>query len=200
MNFNELLEYLDLEDAGQFEYFESMADLLESEDYIEQEAMYQLFDGADKTMIAELLSDYFEDILEGLPENSGEIFSLLHQIKLSLIGMVSGIEEDEDDALRRFTDQFYRFKNWYSHESEVILVPEDGGQPLYHSVRDAITASRLEKLGGEKYDYNFENALDYELDSYTMSFSELMQTEEEDQEGTIIFSPDEGEPGGEYDD
>lgn len=196
MDFNELLEYLDLEDASQFEYFESMADLLESEDYIEQEAMYQLFDGADHTMVAELLADYFEDLLEGLPENSGEIFSLLHQIKLSLIGMAS--QMDDEDMLRRFTDQFYRFQNWYSHESEVILTPEDGGQPFGHNVRDAITACRLERLGGEKYGYNFENALDYELDSYSMSFADLMDTEGEREE-PIVFSPDDGEPGGVYD-
>ena len=59
MNFEELLDYLDLEDAMQFEYFEAMADLIESEEYIEQEALYQLFEGAEKTMITELLEDYF---------------------------------------------------------------------------------------------------------------------------------------------
>ena len=96
MNFDELLEYLDLEDGRDFEYFEAMADMIESEDYIEPEAMYQLFDRADKTMIEELLNDYFEDILEGLPEDSGEIFSLLHQIKLSLTGMISNMEDDTD--------------------------------------------------------------------------------------------------------
>ena len=202
MDFKELLEYLDLEDASQFEYFESMADLLESEDYIEREAMYQLFDGADKTMIAELLDDYFEDMLEGLPEeNSGEIFSLLHQIKLCLVGMASQFsaasQTEEEEMLRRFTDQFYRFQSWYSHESEVILTPEDGGQPFGHHVRDAITACRLERLGGEKYAYDFENALDYELDSYSMSFADLMEQEGE-MESSIVFSP-EDEPGGGYD-
>ena len=63
MDFEELLKYLDLEDAAEFEYFEAMADLMESEDYIEPEAMYKLFEGADKSMVSELLDDYFEDIL-----------------------------------------------------------------------------------------------------------------------------------------
>ena len=80
MDFYELLEYLDLEDAGQFEYFEAMADLIESEEYIEQEAMYQLFEGADNTMIEELLQDYFEDIFESLhsyvPFGESEISNL----------------------------------------------------------------------------------------------------------------------------
>ncbi|MBQ4596020.1 MAG: hypothetical protein IJB14_03520, partial [Firmicutes bacterium] len=153
-------------------------------------AMYQLFEGADKTMIEELLQDYFEDILDGLPENSGEIFSLLHQIKLTLIGMISHAEDDSD--MRRFTDEFYRFQTWYSHESEVELQPEAGGVTIYSNVRDAITSARLENLGGDKYRYDFENALDYQLDSYTMSFAELMEAEN-DNDGTIVFSPeDEG--------
>lgn len=126
-------------------------------------------------------------MLDGLPENSGEIFSLLHQIKLSLIGMISHAEDDSD--MRRFTDEFYRFQTWYSHESEVELQPENGGAALYTNVRDAITASRMEKLGGEKYSYDFENSLDYQPDSYTMSFSELMEAEN-DNDGTIIFSPE----------
>ena len=195
MNFEELLEHLDLEDGGQLEYFEAMADMLESEEYIEPEAMYQLFEQADNTMIEELLNDYFEDILEGLPESSGEIFSLLHQIKLSLTGMISNVEDESD--LRRFTDEFHKFKNWYSHESEVELIPEKGGDPLYHNVRDAITAARLEKLGGEKFSYDFENALDYELDSYVISFSDLAKAEDEN-DGTIVFSPEDGEPGDDY--
>lgn len=41
-------------------------------------------------MIEESLNDYFEDVLDGIPDDSGEIFSLLHQIKMSLTGMVAG--------------------------------------------------------------------------------------------------------------
>lgn len=95
------LNILNLMTGRRLEYFEAMADLIESEEYIEQEAVYQLFEQADNTMIEELLNDYFEDILEGMPESSGEIFSLLHQIKLSLTGMISNTEDEGD--LRRFT-------------------------------------------------------------------------------------------------
>jgi hypothetical protein len=111
MNFEQLLEYLELDEAAEFEYFEAMADLMESEEYIEMEAMYQLFEGADKTMIKELLQDYFEDILEGLPDDSGEIFSLMHQIKMTLIGLSSNLEDESD--IRKFTDEFYKFQTWY---------------------------------------------------------------------------------------
>ena len=192
MNYEELLEYLDLADGSEFEYFEAMADMIESEEYIEQEAMYRLFDEADNTMIEELLNDFFEDILDGMPEDSGEIFSLLHQIKLSLTGLIAAAEDDSD--MRRFTDEFHKFRNWYSEDSEVEMSPEDGGAPVYTCVRDAVTAYRVEKLGGDKYRYNFENALNYELDSYTVPFSDLAKAEDEN-DGTIVFSPDDGESG-----
>lgn len=150
MNFEELLDYLELEEAGQFEYFEALADLVECEEPIEMEAIYKLFEGADKETVATLLEDYFEDILDGLPENAGEIYSLLHQIKLSLVGMVTNIEDEND--LRKFSDEIYKFLNWYSHESEVELSPENGGGDMWCVLRDAITASRLEKLGESSID------------------------------------------------
>ncbi|NLD20375.1 MAG: hypothetical protein GX663_09070 [Clostridiales bacterium] len=177
MNYEELLNYLEIEEAAQFEYFETMADLLENEEYIDSEAVYKLFEGADKEVSSQLIDEYFEDILEGLPEDAGEIYSLLHQVKLCLMGMITNLEEDSD--LTRFNDEFCRFMNWYSHESEVELTPKDGGQPIYHNLRDAITSARLEKLGGEKYAFNFEPAMTYQPDSYTISFAELAAIGEE---------------------
>ena len=43
---------------------------------------------------------------------------------------------------------------------------------------------------------NFENALDYELDSYTMSFADLMAAEDDYNDGTIVFDKDDEEYGG----
>lgn len=194
MNYEELIEYLDLDHGGDLQYFEAMADLIESDEAIEQEAIYQLFDEADNTMISELLNDFFEDTMNGLPEDSGEIVSLLEQIRMSLVGMIMNAEEESD--LRAFTDEFHRFRNWYSEESEVELLPEEEGSALYQCLRDAITTARLEKLGGGKYRYNFENALDYELDSYTMSIADLMASEDEYNDGTIVFDKDDEEYGG----
>ena len=80
------------------------------------------------------------------------------------------------------TDEFNRFRTWYSFESQVELSPEDGGYGDTVCLRDAITSARIEKLGGEKYRYDFNSALDYEIDSYTMSFAELAAIEEYEDE------------------
>ena len=73
MNYEELLVYLDLDTPDEFEYFEAMADLVECEEYIEQEAVEELFRGADGSMIAELLEDYFEDILEEIENSKADV-------------------------------------------------------------------------------------------------------------------------------
>lgn len=193
MSYEELLEMLDLESGAEFEYFEAMADLIESDEFIEPEILYVLFNEADKTMVGELIDNYFEDVMGGFPEDSGEIYSLMEQIKMCLEGLIANAEDESE--LRRFVDEFYRFRNWYSQDSEVEMLPEDGGASQYACLRDAITASRMEKLGGEKFRYNFENALDYELDSYTMSFADLIASDDDYNSGTIVFDKDDEEYG-----
>ena len=71
------------------------------------------------------------------------------------------------------------------------LTPDDGGAPIHQCLRDAITTSRMQRLGGDSYRYSFEDALGYELDSYTMSFAELAAAEDDYNDGTIIFTPEE---------
>lgn len=191
MNYEELLVYLDLNTPDEFEYFEAMADLVECEEYIEQEAVEALFRGADGSMIAELLEDYFEDIMNGLPDDSGEIYSLLDQIKLCLEGLIMNSETDQD--IRRFTGEFCRFRNWYSEESEVEVTYDDDNREELMCIRDAITCARMEGLGGESCRYDFRSALDYEIDGYTMSLAELATAEEDENDGMIVFNPDEDE-------
>ncbi len=182
MDYYELLEFLDLEEPAQFIYFEAMADLVECDEAIDQEAVYGLFNGAEKEMIAQLFEDYFEDILEGLPEDSDEIYDLLHQIKLSLMGLAMNMEEDSD--VRKLTDEFCNFRNWYVYDSNVELSPETGdGEAIHHCLRDAITASRVENLGGTAYRYDFTGAMDYPLDSYDMSVAALMALEDDEENG-----------------
>ena len=194
MSYEELLEYLDIESAEEFIYFEAMADLIESDEYFEQELLYRLFDGADNASVSEILHDWFEELFNGLPDDSGEIFSLLQQINMCLEGLIMNAEDEGE--LRRFTDEFCRFRNWFSIESDVELLPEAGGEPRHQCLRDAVTTARIEKLDGEKFRYNFEDALEYELDSYTMSFADLVASEDEYNDGTIVFDEGDSEYGG----
>ena len=169
MDYEELLEYLDLDDPSQFEYFEAMADLVESEEYIENEAVYKLFDGADKTMIAELLSDYFEDIMEGVPEEEAELFTLLDNIKRVLKGYAENTDDERSIVL--FTDEVSRFRNWYNFDTDVECQSRKDGSTRTVPVREALVLYRIEKLRADEYMYDFSECLDYPLDEYVVSFT-----------------------------
>ena len=177
MKFEALLDYLELSDASEFEYFENLADLVEADMEIEPELIYKLLEEADMEIFAELTENYFEDLLQAVPEDAMELYTLLDSVKMALMGMAKNLEEEKDLVL--LSDEFSRFRNWYSLESQVWVqeLSESSRAESCLSLRDALTLSRMEALGGEKYEYYFDEVLKFEMDQYTMSFADLMQEE-----------------------
>lgn len=180
MNFEKLLEYLELESPEEFEYFENLADLVEADVEIAPEAVYPLFEGIDMELFAELVSNYFEEMLKSMPEDAMEMYTLLDSVKMALMGMAKNIGEENDLVL--LTDEFCRFRDWYSLDSAVWVqeIGESRTREKSLTLRDALTLSRLEKLGGEKFEYSFEEALRFEISEYTMSFADLAAEEQEE--------------------
>ena len=177
MKFEALLDYLELEDASEFEYFENLADLVEADMEIEPELIYKLLEAVDLKIFAELVETYFEDVLNAVPEEAMELYTLLDSLKMALMGMARNIEEEKDLVL--LSDEFSRFRSWYSVDSKVWVRDLSGSARSENCValRDALTLARMEALGGEKYEYYFDEALNFELDQYTMSFADLIQKE-----------------------
>lgn len=177
MNYETLLEYLELEDASEFEFFENLADLTEADMEIAPEAIFKLFDGADKETLGKLFETYFEDLLKSVPEEEAELYTRLDSVKMALMGMCRNLEEENDLVL--LADEFCRFRNWYSIESVVWVqtLEDDAVKEAEMPLRDALSLVRMERLGGETYEYDFEGALEFEIDQYTMSFADLLQEE-----------------------
>lgn len=186
MDLNELMEMLEIDEPSEFEYFENIADLLESDDAIPEETLFQLFSQTDSKTVADLIHNYFDDMLEAMPESSTEMFMLLENIKRSLIGLLQTSEEES--LLRHFVDELFRFKTWFCFESEVGCKSLTGGDEKMLPLRDALILSRLEKMEEDEYQYDFENCLKYEIDEYIMSFADLaIEEEEEDEEKTDLL-------------
>lgn len=189
MNYYELTEYLEIENGSQLQYFEEIADLIESDEYIEHEALQTLFSEVDRDITASLLDDYFNDITGGLPEEHSDMFSLLDQIRMELTGLIRNISEDDPDPFFHFTDRFYRFRNWYVYDTEVSVLERDAAssgtsreREYVQSVRDALATARAAKLSGEEYAFDFSSALDYDIDYYAMSFSDLIESADDSDE------------------
>lgn len=193
MDLNELMEMLEIEEPSEFEYFENFADLVESDEIIPEETLYQLFSQTDPKTVSELINNYFEDILEAMPESSADMFTLLENIKRSLIGLLK--TSDEDSLLRHFVEELFRFKTWFSVESEVGCKSLADEEEKILPLRDALILSRLEKMEEDEYQYDFEECLKYEIDEYIMSFADLVVEEEDEEENSDLL-----ESGFVYDD
>lgn len=186
MDLNELMEMLEIEEPSEFEYFENFADLIESDETIPEETLFQLFSQTDPKTVAELIHNYFEDMLEAMPESSTDMLTLLENIKRSLMGLLQTSEEES--LLRNFVEELFRFKTWFCLESEVGCKSLSDGEEKVLSLRDALVLSRLEKMEEDEYQYDFEECLKYEIDEYIMSFADLaIEEEEEDEEKTDLL-------------
>ena len=184
MNYNDLIVYLDIEDGSQLRYFEELADLIESDEHIDYDALYQLFQEIDAETAASLFDDYFNDITDCLSDEHADMFALLDQIRMELTGIMRSLSQDDPDCVRLMTDRFYYFRNWYVYDTDVSVLArssDDGLSREYEeSVRDALTTARAGKLSGEEYAFDFSPAMEYDIDHYSMSFADLIESQEEE--------------------
>ena len=190
MDLKELLEYLDIDSPEDLEYFENMADMMESDEDFPVETLKELFSDADMETVSAIIKEYFDDVLEHVPDKETELYSLLNTVRLSLAGMAKNIDEDNEDEMFSFAEEFERVHQWYCHDSVVqcAKIEEggiDGGVADEMCLRDALAVFRMEKLGEEEYEYDFEDCLDFEMDEYTMTFAELMEDETDPDEESI---------------
>ena len=180
MDKQELYEQLDIEDASDFQYFENLALLLESDDDIDFELIAELINDVDKDVLAGLIDDYFNEITDFVPGSETEIFTLLDNIRRSLVGMARNPEDET--TVNKLAEEIDRFRKWYSMDSIVYCTKVGETIEEIDTVRDALVLSRLEKLGEDKYEYSFSESLDYPLDEYVMSFADMIALSEEEEE------------------
>ncbi|MGN0710779.1 MAG: hypothetical protein ACI4LO_03380 [Anaerovoracaceae bacterium] len=198
MDYNELLEMLDIEDASEFQYFEHFADLMECEEHIAYDALFELISQADKKSLNEIVENYFDEIAEGLPDDSTDAFTFLKSLSMSLRGMLRPVikEEDEDGrSLVAFVEELERFRNWYIIDSSIECTDKSTGKTEEKTFFEALILARTEKLSGEEYLYGFDQGLDFVLDDYVMSFGDALEAEN-DEDG--YFEEDLTDPSFQY--
>ena len=142
MDFYELMEYLDIEDPAEFIYFETMADLVESERPIDQEAVYALFDGAELETVAELFDDYLNE-----DYNKDDV----------QVGHTMFLAKNEDETKLKFIYQVLPILREYYKDG--ILVPKNDNNIIEYLLKfgkkDAVPDEDLwKKLLDE---YNTQN-------------------------------------------
>ncbi len=169
MDLNKLFEIIDIESAEEFEFFDNFAALMETDEYIPNEVLFQLFSRVEPDVLSELADNYFEDIAAGVPDEEAELFTLLDNIKRVLKGYAGNTDDERSMVL--FTDEVVRFRDWYNFDMDVSCRSRKDGSTLTVPVKEALVLYRIQKLKADEYQYDFSGCLDYPLDEYVVSFT-----------------------------
>lgn len=179
MDRDELFNYLDIESGEEFQYFEDFANLVENEEEIDSDIIYELLAEMNMENFRELCGNYFEDIMNSIPGDQIDLYNLLENIRRVLTGLSEAVAEEEDNALLKLADELNRFRIWYSVEKNVECRDLEDDEITNETLRDALINARLEKITEAEFSYDFDKALEYELEEFIMTYADLAVHEEE---------------------
>ncbi|MDR2132791.1 MAG: hypothetical protein LBP30_05525 [Clostridiales Family XIII bacterium] len=174
MEIDELLKLIEIENPEEFGFFEYYAELVENERDIPFEPLRELFSGVDKRVLAELTEGYFEEALTGVPDDQTEFYALLDSIGRNMTRLA---RRAENRGLDLFTEEFLRFRQWYVFDDDVRCENKDSRAQSETSVCEALTLSRLERLGGPDHFFDFGDCMRYPLAASVHSFDDLAYDE-----------------------
>lgn len=178
MDFDELLELLEIDSPEEFAYFEHIAALVEYDDEIPYDLFYRILADVESDTLIDMTDNYFEDILQGMPDDAIEIYTLLSTIRQALVGLARNSSNREERIA--FSEELFKFRNWYIFDSIVHIKRLSDNSMRDITVSEALSLARLEKLNEEQYRYDFSDCLDYEIDEYSISIdAELDEQYEE---------------------
>ena len=148
MNKDELYALLEIDTPADLEYFEQLADLLETEESISRALFEDVLSEISPENAGEFTENYLADLLNAVPEDADaeELTSALDAMQQRLMLLAQDLDEGENRA--DFAAELHKFKDWL-HTEEGVLVD---GEPL--SMLEAFTEMRAEKLGAASHTYD----------------------------------------------
>ena len=163
-----LYRILDIDSAEEFQYYENLSALLEEDEFIEENLIRDLVRSVDAERLAEHMQSYFEEFLKHVPDSETDLYILVESMGRVFDGMIfEGMSDADHDALAA---EIAKFRKWYVHDMNAFN-RIDGTET---SVRDARYDIVAAKMLGEKADYDFRTALDYDLEGYDMRLADVV--------------------------
>ena len=178
MDFDELLDLLEIESSDEFGYFEHFSALIECDEDIPYELFYKILADVESETLIDLTDNYFEDILQGMPDDSIDIYTLFDTIKQALLGLARNSSSREERVA--YVDELYKFRKWYIFDSIVHCRRLRDNMKKDVTISEALSMCRLEKLNEDQYQYDFSDCLDYEIDEYSISIDAELDEDYDD--------------------
>ncbi|MBR3707281.1 MAG: hypothetical protein IKM19_09930 [Firmicutes bacterium] len=176
MRKEDFYELLDIDYPAEFQYFENLAAFLECDEELEYEDVAELFQGVDKDTLAQLVDNYFEELTDFVPGSETGVYGILDNVRRALMGMARNCDDDTMET--KLADELERFRRWYSIDSRVYLTNLGTMDEQEFTLRDALVNARIEKLDGDKFQYDFSECENYVLDEYIVSFGDMIAANE----------------------
>lgn len=202
MDKNTFYELVDIETPEDFKFNDNIENLIESDEEWDVDNLSPLLIEISNDVITELIDEYFKSILDRLPDDETDLYTLIYNVSRttkSILNADEGSSNFGDDninidkaydhsAKRKLAYELKKFSDWFSRVKSVDIKNLDNGNEFKAPLRDAIGMITLEKLGIGSYSYNFDNCNDYELDEYILNLSDFVGSKEtgnvgEDREG-----------------
>lgn len=174
MNREEMYELLDIDKPEEFVYFENMANLLEADEVFDPELLEDLFKEVNVQALAEITDGYFDELLKMVSDEETEFYTVIDEIKRHSNGLIFDDMTDKDIAI--FVDNLLKFRKWYVINK--LVVDNSTGEKL--NVRDALYGIKSAEYVGDKCDYNFNEASDYDLEGYSVSVQNMVSSDYEE--------------------
>jgi len=178
MDFEELLELLEIDSPDDFSDFEHFATLVECDEEIHYESFYKILADVDPETLVDLTDNYFEDILQGMPDDAIDIYTLLGTIRQALLGLAKNTSTREERI--SYVDELFKFRSWYIFDSVVHLRKLSDNTKKDVTLSEALSMFRLEKLNEDQFRYDFSDCMDYEVDEYSISIDTELDEEYEE--------------------
>lgn len=173
MDYREIIDFLDLEEGKGISYFEHYAHLMESDEEVDVDAIFQLLKSSDKEELLEVNDNYFEEILRIIPEEDTSLYSHIEVIRRYIRGILL---EDELSEPYRLSEAIFSFRYWYSVEEQCYI----NNKPF--SLRDGLTSNLLDHIEGNDNSYDFNEFEEFPMDSYFVDLLSLSNSIYEDED------------------
>ena len=147
------------------EYFEEFADLIETEDEINFEDVYEAIKGSLSEDMGEILENYMNELQIAIPDEEQELYMLVENMKTSMLFLCENLEDES--TMNQFCEEVFRFKQWYT-ETGISLV-----NGVETTVMDAVATARANKITGDVSRFDFSGALDYEIKDFSFSIGQF---------------------------
>ncbi len=173
MNKEEFYKKLDLETGDDFQYFENFAQLVENDEEIEADLIYQLLKEIDLKLFQALTKDYFEDLMDNISQDEIDLYNLLETIKRNFIGMAKESLNEDENAILRLADELAKFQKWLSVDKNVIWSEDDKITKI--TLGDALAEIRASKFSISDGEADFSKAMEYSIEEFIMYYGDLVE-------------------------